>query len=186
MATQSCKHEDNVRTTVWSCPCNSARLPAGGISAPGRQRGGRVEEELLEAAGSQGAPRRCDGGSRGSDREQRLGLAAVERVGTGPPQRLQSALLPRGEQRGPRPYAAGGPLPAVGAAGQELHQRLGDPQEGRMAREAARLPGSNGAHRILIGWKLVFVSNRLLRTRKFNVVYTQWILAECFLFGFNV
>lgn len=99
---------------------------------------------------SQGAPRRCDGGSTGSDCEQRLGLAVVERVGAGPPQRVQPAFLPRREQRGPRPDAAGGPLPAVGAAGQELHQRVGDPQEGRMAREAAEFPAPSDQEPVLL------------------------------------
>lgn len=113
-----------------------SRPPVGGSSAR-FQREGPVEEELLEAGRSQGAPRRCDGGSGGSDREQRLGLATVERVGVGPPQRFQPALLPRGKQRGPRTDGARWPLPAVGATSQELHQRLGDSPEGRRAREAA-------------------------------------------------
>lgn len=115
----------------------------------------------------------------------------MERVCTGPPQRLEPALLPRWEQRGPWPDVAGGPLLAVGAAGQELHQRVGNPQEGRMAREAAGLPATsaisideepvqrvgsrNRRSRILIDLKPVFVCDGLLKTRDFTI----WLNAFC-------
>lgn len=70
------------------------------------------------------------GGSSGGDRQLGLGLSALELLGLRPAQRLQPALIPGGQQLRADTHGAPGGVPAVRAAGEELHQRVGDSEEG--------------------------------------------------------
>lgn len=80
-----------------------------------------------------------DGGSSGGPAEQRFGVPAVELHRVRPAQRLQSALVPRREQRRAQPHGARRGVPAVRAARQELHQRVGAAEKGRTAPGPAEL-----------------------------------------------
>lgn len=70
------------------------------------------------------------GGSYGGGGELRLRLAAVEQHRIRPAQRLQPTVLPRREQLRPDTMRHQRRVPAFRTAGQELHQCVGDPEEG--------------------------------------------------------
>lgn len=71
-----------------------------------------------------------DGGSPRSDPELRFEFSVVEPDRVRPPQRLQPSVIPGGEQLGPDAHPPPRAVHPVGPAGQELHQRVGDPEEG--------------------------------------------------------
>lgn len=87
------------------------------------------------------------GGSSGGGNQQRFGLPALELHRLRPPQRLQPALLPGRQLCGPEPRRPAGGVSAQRAAGEELHQCVGDPEEGKDPAEQSRTEPNSPAKR---------------------------------------